>query len=116
MQEHPLRRPTIQEVSLLLLLLKRSTLVIPTEQLESLLVSPMDDGGMGGLTLFPSGRASEGRVFGEEVSVYKFTDIDGVVVFASLYVDSNGSLYELDVWKTDFGKLHEFPSVSEDAT
>jgi hypothetical protein len=65
----------------------------------------MDDGAMGSLYLLPQGKIVEDRVLGKQVSDFQFTDIDGVEIIASLSVDSNGNLFELDIWKTDFGKL-----------
>lgn len=76
-----------------------------------LLVRSMDDGGMGGLYLFPRGQIIEGRLFGTQISELQFADLDGVQVIASLYLDTNGDLFELDIWKTDFGKLLKFPDV-----
>ena len=73
--------------------------------------SKMDDGEMGSLYLFPHGKVLGGRTLGEQVSDFHFTDLDGVNVIASLNVDSNGSLFELDIWKTDFGKLLTLPEL-----
>ena len=99
------RRPTIQEEWLLELLVEKSSIVIPKDWKSGLLVRPMDDGAMGSLYLFPQGQVVEGRVFGEQVSDFQFTDTDGIEVLASLNVDNEGNLFELDIWKTDFGKL-----------
>ncbi len=48
-------------------------------------------------------------IFGKQISDFQFTDVDGVEVIASLNVDSDGNLLELDIWKTDFGKLIKLP-------
>ena len=42
-----------------------------------------------------------------------FTDEDGVKVIASLNVDSDGHLFELDIWKTDFSPLLRIPAEFE---
>lgn len=105
------RKPTIQEERLLELLVKKSSIAIPENWKDGLLVRPMDDGEMGSLYLFPQGNVIEGRVLGEQISDFQFTDLDGVEVIASLNVDSNGNLFELDIWKIDFGKLLEFPDL-----
>ena len=73
------------------------------------MVSDMQDGGMGGLFLFPSGIPREGRVFGRQASDYQFLDKDLVDVIATLNLDQFGELFELDVWKTDFSNLIQFP-------
>ena len=66
---------------------------------------------MGSLRLFPEGRATQKSIFGKQVSEYQFADSDGTQVIASLYVDQNGELFELDIWKTDFGKLICIPEL-----
>ena len=103
------RKPTIQEEWLLELLVEKSSVEIPKDWKEGLVVRPMNDGGMGSLYLFPHGKIIEGRVLGEQVSDFQFMDIDGIEVIVSLNVDSDGNLFELDIWKTDFGKLIKFP-------
>ncbi|MGV8094872.1 MAG: hypothetical protein AB2L24_23720 [Mangrovibacterium sp.] len=105
------RKPTSQEERLLEILVKKSSIAIPENWKDGLLVRPMNDGGMGSLHLFPQGKVIEGRVLGEQVSDFQFTDLDGVEVIASLNVDNDGNLFELDIWKTDFGKLLEFPDL-----
>ncbi len=52
----------------------------------------------------------EDRKFGRRASECQFTDEDGVEVLASLNLDQDGNLYELDIWKTDFGKLIRIPA------
>jgi hypothetical protein len=71
---------------------------------HDLLVEPMDDGGMGSLRL--SGRKGVSLRIAAEL---KFTDVDGVPVLASLYVDDDGTPLELDMWKVDFNSLIEIP-------
>lgn len=105
------RKPTIQEERLLELLVKKSSLAIPENWKDGLLVCPMDDGEMGSLYLFPQGKMIEGRRLGKQISDFQFTDLDGVEVIASLNVDNNGNLFELDIWKTDFEKLLKFPDL-----
>jgi len=85
---------------------------MPKNWKEGLLVSPMDDEEMGSLRLFPKDNITEVRVFGKQVSDFQFTDLDGVEVIASLNIDNEGNLFELDIWKTDFGKLLKLPSFN----
>ena len=67
--------------------------------IAELLVSPMNDGGMGSLEI---GQNYDSRKFGEKIAEYIFNDIDGTPVLATLNVDTQGNLYELDIWKVDF--------------
>lgn len=103
------RRPTRQEEELIELLVHKSSLVMPENWKNGLLVCPVSDGEMGSLYLFPQGEIVENRKFGKQVSEIQFTDVDKIEVIASLNVDSNGILFELDIWKTNFGKLIKLP-------
>lgn len=105
------RKPTIQEERLLKLLVQKSSITIPENWKDGLLVRPMNDGEMGSLYLFPQGKMIEGRRLGKQISDFQFTDLDGVEVIASLNVDNKGNLFELDIWKTDFEKLLKFPDL-----
>jgi len=67
--------------------------------INQLLVTPMDDGGMGSLAI---GDNYDSRQLGQEIAGYMFNDIDGTPVSAALNVDKQGNLYELDIWKVDF--------------
>lgn len=66
------------------------------------------DGGMGSFQVFQRQvDHSILRTFGRRVSDYQFKDHDGVPVLVSLNLDSDGMLYEVDVWKTDYSPLLE---------
>jgi hypothetical protein len=105
------RKPTIKEEKLIELLVRKSTFTIPENWKVNLLVCPMDDGEMGSLYLFPEGNVVENRRMGDQVSEFQFTDIDVVEVIASLNLDYNGNLFELDIWKTDFSRLLKMPDL-----
>lgn len=105
------RRPTKQEEQLIELLTHESSLKVPEDWKNELLVCPMNDGEMGGLYLFPQGENDNSRKFGKQMSEFQFTDVDGVIVIASLNVDSDRNLFELEIWKTDFGKLIKLPDL-----
>lgn len=106
-----IRRLTPKEEKLIELLIKRASKTFPINWNEDLLVCQMDDGGMGSLYLYPNGEINKDRILGEQVSEFQFTDQDGIEVIASLNVDDNGNLFELDIWKTDFNKLIELPNI-----
>ncbi|MCE2495533.1 MAG: hypothetical protein J4F31_02985 [Flavobacteriales bacterium] len=106
------RKLTPQEENLLSILVKQSSVILPTDWKEGLLVRSMNDDGMGSLCLFPKGEIKEDdRSFGESVSEFQFTDQDGIEVIASLNLDNNGDLFELDIWKTDFSKVIRLPEI-----
>jgi len=71
---------------------------------HGLLVEPMNDGGMGSLRL-----SRRKAMFVRIAAELQFTDVDGVAVLASLFVDREGAPLELDMWKVDFNPLIEIP-------
>jgi hypothetical protein len=103
------RKPTRQEENLIELLIQKSTKEISKNWREGLLVRSMDDGKMGSLYLFPNGKIKDGRVMGEQISEVQFKDQDDIEVIASLNIDSEGDIFELDIWKIDFSELINLP-------
>ena len=97
----PLRE---QEIPLLRHLLSRAG---RREDPRTLRVADMSDGGMGSLSFGPEGSVR----FGGSISECTFVDSDGVPVTASLYVNENGALLEMDVWKVDFSPLQSWPTA-----
>ncbi len=105
-----LRNPSPKEFMHLEFLVGEADLSEASEAiLESLKVADIDDGGMGSLRLFPKGSDDRTERIGKRASTCQFTDEDGVEVVASLNLDKHGNLYELDMWKADFGKLIRIP-------
>lgn len=104
-----IRFPTKDELKLLEFLIKRSSSPISHEWMENLRVCPMNDGGMGSLYLLPKNISQSGRMIGKMVSEYEFKDKDEVHVIVSLYLDQNGELFEIDIFKTDFSELSSLP-------
>lgn len=86
----------------------------PSDLLAQMKVADMDDGGMGSLRLVPEGDDPNDSMFGKQVSACQFTDLDGVEVIASLNIDRKGHLYELDIWKTNYGTLIGIPKDTSD--
>ena len=102
------RPPSNQEEKLIKVLIEKAKISL-TQSNETLLVCEMGDGKMGSLYLLPNGIDQENRLFGYMASELEFTDKDGVKVIASLNIDTNGNLFELDIWKTDFNPLIRIP-------
>lgn len=100
------RTLTKQERELLKELIKRSNIKIPDDWEQGLLVAPVD-GVTNSLFLFPRGTLKTERTLGVQVSECQFQDSDGVRVIATLNLDRQGRLLELDLWKTDFSKVRK---------
>ena len=82
--------------------------IIPT--LSEIYVEEMDDGGMGSLKVIISGEDT--RLYSQELGKEAdLLDIDNVPLFITVNLDTNGDLYELDVWKGDSSPLKSFPAV-----
>ena len=80
------------------------------EVVDQLLVEPMDDGCMGSLRI---GEVAIPRRLGCAVAEVQFSDSDGIPVTAVLNVDTEGRLYEVDVWKVNFVPLQRWPTELE---
>ncbi|NQX34479.1 hypothetical protein [Herbiconiux sp. VKM Ac-2851] len=78
--------------------------------LDGARVREMDDGGQGSLR-FEQPQPLRG--FGRQIAEYRFADSDGVPVSATLNLDQLEDLYELDIFKGDFGRLLTIPTIDE---
>jgi len=103
------RKITQSEERLLEFLINKSSIKVTDDWKEKLIVFPMDDGNMGSLYLSLSNEMDIKRLFGEQISECHFVDSDGIDVIASLNIDEDGKLFELDVWKTDYTPLKKIP-------
>lgn len=81
---------------------ERILALLPTAEVEE-----MDDGGMGSLRFVSS---KPNRRLGKVVAELLYHDEDEVPVLATLYLDTEGELYELDSWKVDFSPLKRIPA------
>ncbi len=73
------------------------------------LVEEMADGGMGSLLFV----GSKDRIYGSTLAEAEFRDDDGTPVIAAINLDSDGQLFELDIWKVDFSPLIRIPSTDQ---
>lgn len=73
--------------------------------LDAVEVCEMADGSMGSLYFAHPYKDVAMRYFGKRIAELQFADSDGVAVLVSLNVDTDGELFELDIWKTDFTPL-----------
>ncbi|GAB6870745.1 hypothetical protein JCM16496A_31500 [Bacteroides rodentium JCM 16496] len=109
------RKLTKKEKLLLIELVNRAGLCLPTNFGEKILVTEIN-GITGSLLLFPQGISEKRRCLGERAGECQFQDLDGVTVVATLHLDKDGNLFELDLWKDDYSKVKEisdtFYSVS----
>ncbi len=107
------RKPSKQEISLITALLRGKPETRPLiDSLDDLLVVNMNDGGMGSLLLVQKGTEAVARSFGKQVVLAEFLDSDGVLVSVAINLDSQGRLYELDMWKVNFAPLLRWPDAS----
>lgn len=100
------RHPTNEE-RVLLAHLASKTRGLTTDWVGRVRVAEMDDGEMGSLRLFDHESPPGERRFGREAAIHEYSDTDGVLVIASLYLDENGRPFELDMWKTDLSPVRD---------
>lgn len=79
--------------------------------LDTLRVQAMSDGGMGSMKLATEDVFQSHRLIGRRVAEVQFADADGVAVIASLNVDRDEQLLELDLWKVDFSPVIQLPAA-----
>jgi hypothetical protein len=77
-------------------------------------VEEMTDGGMGSLRFESTSAGSLSRRIGEVFAQGEFNDEDGVPVSFTINLDSEGRLFELDLWRVDFEPLKRFPTENEE--
>ncbi|MEI7509920.1 MAG: hypothetical protein WCJ62_10710 [Flavobacterium sp.] len=107
-----LRKLTLKEENLIDFLIKKENLDINSNWKKSILAFSMNDGNMGSLKLYPDGLYNENREYKKSVvSECEFKDNDGTNVIASLFLDKEGNLFELDIWKVDFSELLSLPDL-----
>ena len=73
-------------------------------------VEEMADGGMGSLRFESMSSGSSTRRLGEVFAQGEFDDEDGIPVSFTINLDSEGRLFELDLWRVDFEPLKRFPT------
>jgi len=98
-----------QEIRLLTILIEKASITLPEDWQEKMIVCSMDDGHMGSLRLYPNGEVLNICLFEKQISECRFFDKDGVLVLASLNLDREGNMFELDIWKTDYTPLINIP-------
>ena len=108
-----LREPTRIEDSLIRLLIEKANRDYGMEiHLDDYFVQPMEDGGMGSLTIIPCQLINViKRHDGPMVAEIHSFDKDQVEVIISLFLDINDMPYELDIWKVDFSPLISLSSI-----
>lgn len=87
------------------LLLNREDFRLLKDQIEDGLVLDMADGGMGSLRFISDRQQTLGQLLAEA----EFSDEDGIPVSIVVNADLHGRLFELDIWKSDFSELKEYP-------
>lgn len=101
----------IKEIEKLLLQKLIDKAEVKIRSYSYLLVEELRDGGMGSVRFHLKEDNQTKRNFGSCVSEIKFKDKDGIDVILSLYLDTDGDVFELDVWKTNFSKVLNFENA-----
>ena len=79
------------------------------------MVQEMQDGGMGSLYIIPKAIATKTkRETGPMVAEIHAKDIDNIELVISLFLDTDLTPFELDIWKVDFTPLRSLSQVIKD--
>jgi hypothetical protein len=105
----PLR--SAEHALLEVMLRTRNSTSVLLQELDGLLVQDMNDGGMGSLRVWRG--SDEQQRFGSVAAEAQFNDADGMLVLASINLDSMGRLFELDLFKGDFSPLKQIPASDQ---
>jgi hypothetical protein len=76
-------------------------------------VEPMLDGGMGSLRFGVSTGEKAVPRLGQVFAQGEFNDEDGTPVSFTINLDSDGRLFELDLWRVDFEPLKRLPTEND---
>ena len=80
--------------------------------LENLKVVDMLDGSMGSLYIVNPQKIREERKMDKSIIEKQFYDVDDVPISVCINIDTDGNLFELDIWRVDFNPLINFPKYS----
>ena len=99
-----IRKPNPEELRLIKFMVQKASLNMSEGWERYFTVSCLNDGGMGSMKLYMSLPPKEiiSTIFVSECS---FKDSDGIDVLASLYLDQDHEICEVDIWKADFSPL-----------
>lgn len=93
------------EKALIHMLLKMGKKCMAKYALNSLEVQEMNDEGMGSLYIISPTKKWEDRKFGKRIADVQYNDTDGIPILVSLNVDTDGDLFELDIWKINYSPV-----------
>lgn len=74
--------------------------------IDTLIVRPLSDGGMGSLVIAPF---ETSRRRGSTLSECHFFDADNVPTLVALYADQDGKPFEIDIWRVDYAPMTVWP-------
>ena len=77
--------------------------------LDNLKVMDMLDGNMGSLYIVNPLKTREERKMDKAIIEKQFYDADDVSISISINIDTDGNLFELDIWRVDFNPIINFP-------
>ncbi|WP_062053187.1 DUF6984 family protein [Aquimarina longa] len=77
--------------------------------LDDLKVMNMLDGNMGSLYIVNPQKSREEREMDKAIIEKQFYDTDNVPISVCLNIDTDGNLFELDIWRVDFNPIINFP-------
>ncbi len=74
-------------------------------------VIELEDGSMGSIAFIRNDKLYEERKLGGVIGKFDYRDSDGIDILMTLFKDSDGFLYELDVWKGSLEPRISYPEL-----
>tara|TARA_B110000902_G_C14012187_1_gene476912 strand:+ start:291 stop:632 length:342 start_codon:yes stop_codon:yes gene_type:complete len=81
--------------------------------LDNLKVVDVHESEMGSIYIINPLVKRENRKINKTIIERQFKDIDGVPISVCINIDTDGCLFELDIWKIDFNPLINYPSCAK---
>lgn len=78
-------------------------------KLSTLEVEDMSDGGMGSIRFV--NKEKKQRSYGSTLTNTEVVDEDNIPISIAINLDTDGEIYELDIWKVDFSPLKRYPVI-----
>jgi hypothetical protein len=79
------------------------------KDLKDSMVEEMNDGGMGSLKFLSVSNVKS--IMKDEVARIDLRDVDNIPLSITLNTNTDGEIYEMDVFKGDFSHLKKFPTI-----
>lgn len=101
-----LRKLREEEKRLITDMLSEKIIDLTNAEIDSALVIDLNDGNMGSIRFI----YDTDSTYQAQIASAEYADSDGAIVSIAINTNTQGNLYEIDFWKTDFSALLKYPT------